>query len=317
MDKSGIINIAIVDVGINEKLYNTGCLDFNLEISPELAIRRRSAYNAFSPSHGTTCAAIIKRYSPEARLGSIKILNDSSKRAGKYQFITALEWCAENGIKLVNLSLGTVDFRDFEEIRDCVNKTAERGLLIVAACNNKNIYTVPSCLTNAIGVRCRRIYTDAQYRFIPYSFDGIDVEASGRHFLTDVSGNSRYTSPVNSFAAPLITAMVHNVLERAPDMTLEEIKKEIYQNALNYKGDDDYNPYLCMNTDWMRGHSGKQKKIWSPEHYKLHLPERMPAKQQDIDIPVIAVYDTESGDVFDRFNLLFYKEGYYSVKIVN
>ena len=249
MGENKLIRAAVIDDGINERLYNIGCLDFNIEINHEFKICKRKDYNNNLSSHGTTCAAIIKKYAPDVRLGSIKILNDVRKRAERYQLITAIDWCIQNGVKLVNLSLGTIDFRDFDEIRYCVNMAAENGLIIISACNNKNTYTVPSCLTNVIGVRCRKTYIDAQYKFIPYSFDGIDVEASGRHLLADIYGKCMYTRPFNSFAAPFVTAMVHKILSGNPDALLEEIKEELHRNATDLNNNI-YNPYICMNTDW-------------------------------------------------------------------
>ncbi len=35
------INIAIIDDGVNENLYNTGVLKYNIEITPNLMIRER------------------------------------------------------------------------------------------------------------------------------------------------------------------------------------------------------------------------------------------------------------------------------------
>ena len=325
------IRVAVVDDGINEKLFSLGCLDANLAISSELAVDTRRDYNAFLPSHGTTCAAIIKKYAPDVNLISIKILNDSSRRSEKHQLITAIEWCVDNGIKLVNLSLGTVDFRDFDEIKYCVNKAFENDLIIVAACNNKNIYTVPSCLTNVIGVRCRKIYTNAQYRFIPYPFNGIDAEASGRHMLTDIYGNSRYTSPANSFAAPLVTAMVYKILMRNSGIVLEEIKEELYKDALNFT-DNGYDPCKCMNADWLekgakldkctgcyyqsvRSTGQKKRKVWNPELYKIQLTAQLNKKQANVDIPVIAIYNEGNCDILSGLHMLFRNEGYYSIKI--
>lgn len=307
------INIVIIDDGVNEKLYGIGPLNYNIQILPDLTVIDRKDYDGLAPSHGTLCAGIIRKYDGNAAIGSIKILNDDTQKGVKQQLIRALHWCAEHDLRLVNLSLGTIDFRDFEEIKECVNEVADKGLIIVAACNNKNVYTVPACLTNAIGVVCKKIYTDAQYKFLPYSFDGIDIAASGRHFLSDAFGKGSYTDPSNSFAAPLITAMAYKIIKKIPGISLESIRKELYKEALNFI-DDNYNPYLCMSTDW-RVKGRENGKIWDAGIYKLRLQERVPAKPVNIDIPVIAIIDAESGCILNRLDFLFKKEGYYSVRI--
>lgn len=240
-------DIAVIDDGINEKAYG---LIYDIEITPELKVVQKKT-NINIISHGTTCAGIIKKYAPGSRLSSIKILN--SNRGEKNQLIKALYWCFENGIRLVNLSLGSIDFRDFNEIRDCVNKVVMNGLIIVAASNNKNIYTVPACLTNVIGVKCNSSLVEDQYLFHPYALDGIDVIASGKHCIKGLSGDFEYTVNSNSFSAPLITAKVHKILIDNSSLSLEEIKKDLSKGSRNHKGEY-YNPNICMFTDWVRNY---------------------------------------------------------------
>ena len=111
------INVAIIDDGINQNLYAIGKLNHNIQITHELHIHERVEYDPFLPSHGTTCAAVIKKYALDAILSSVKILNDDSNKGMKTQLIRALEWCVENDIRLVNLSLGTIDYKDFNEVQ--------------------------------------------------------------------------------------------------------------------------------------------------------------------------------------------------------
>ncbi|NLB78205.1 MAG: S8 family serine peptidase [Clostridiaceae bacterium] len=334
MSRNKPIRIAIVDDGVSEGLYSIGHLDFNIEIDQDLSVNTREDYNAYLPSHGTTCAAIIRKYAPDTWLGSVKILNDVSKRAMRDQFITAIEWCIENKVKLINLSLGTIVFSDFEDIRHFVNKAAANGLILVAACNNNNIYTLPACLTNAIGVKCRKLFIDEQYKFIPYPFDGIDIEASGRHMLTDTNGMKRYTRPANSFASPLVTAMVYKILAAKPQAVLEEIKEILYRNASNLQNDS-YNPYICMNTDWFERKGGpegcpeylcksvfesrkKAGKIWIEELYRKNIEKYINSKgyrRMQVDIPLIAVFDTGNCNILNRLSQFFSSRGYYSVKV--
>ncbi|WP_261781581.1 S8 family serine peptidase [Clostridium botulinum] len=107
------INVAIIDDGVNEKLYNTGVLKYNIEITPNLMIRERKKYDKYKSSHGTTCAAIIKKYLPYSVLSSIKILNDKCEGSVE-QLSLALKLCADKEINLINLSLGSTYFDDFE-----------------------------------------------------------------------------------------------------------------------------------------------------------------------------------------------------------
>ncbi len=328
------IQIAVIDDGISEKLYNIGNLDFDIEISSILKIEHRKNYNPYLPSHGTTCAAIIKNNSPNAILGSIKILNDKSKSAVKDQLIKSIEWCATNDVKIINLSIGTINFRDFDDIKDCINRVADEGVIIVAACDNDSFYTMPACLTNVIGVKCMKIYINDQYEFNPYAFDGIDISASGLHYLVDTFGNSRYTSTSNSFAAPLITAKVYDIVNMNPKISLEEIKKRLYKRAHNCR--NEYNPYICISTDWIsRNIDNKdnidnieipynnqnlmkiERKLWHPLLYKKLIKKSI-KRSFKLDVPIILICDNSKDhnrSILMELNKMFREDGYYSVSV--
>lgn len=228
------VNIAIIDDGVNEKLYQTGSLLYNLEIGDDLSMHQRADYDPFLPSHGTTCAAIIKKYSPDAVIGSIKILNQHSQKAGKAQLIHALNWCVDNGIRIVSMSLGTIDYRDFTEIERAVHHACDNGVIIVAACNNCNVFTCPASLDGAIGVKCETggVLLEGEYIYNSFSADGIEITACARHSLVKFDGKSKKTSACNSFAAPGITAIVHNIIKDDPGKNLNDIKKILREKAV-------------------------------------------------------------------------------------
>lgn len=302
------IRVAVIDDGINEKVYNTPLEGANIEIHSDLSIVERSNYDAFLPSHGTTCAAIINTYARNVNFSSIKILNEKTEKAIKEQLIKALHWCAENEIHIASLSLGTIDFRDFEEIMNCINAVTENGLIIIAACNNKNVFTYPACLPNVIGVRCQKLYLKDQYCINDNILSGIEFAASGRHYLTDTFGNSRFTSPSNSFAVPLITAKVCDILRYNANISINGIKKELYKCAINKNSDRRMYPF----------HEGMNNPD-SPEY--IRLLESSIGKSQSIDIPVIRIIfdgscrNEDSLYLLDNLNKLFRQDGYYSIGV--
>ncbi len=227
------INIAVIDDGVNEKLYQTGKLEYNLEITHDLTVCDRVSYDPFLPSHGTTCAAIIKKYSPEANISSIKILDSSSRTGMKAQLIRALKWCADNSIRIVNLSLGTVDYRDFNEVKEAVDYAFEKNVIIVAACNNRNIFTCPASFEKVIGVRCNftEILKEGEYTFNFDCMDGINIASCAKHNLKKYDGTEKATNECNSYAAPMVTAYVYNLLINNPNMGFHEIIERLQQGA--------------------------------------------------------------------------------------
>jgi len=281
------VQIAIIDDGVNEKLYNSGTLCTNIEITPDNTIQQRNCHDPFMPSHGTSCAAIIKRYAPAAVISSIKILSDSSKTSMRNQLVKALKWCSENNVQLINLSLGTIDFRDFAEIRKVADELHSKGIIMVAACNNRNVYTVPAALPTTIGVKCDIGENLQEGEFVWNSFapDGIEITACGRHFIKKYTGEGKATNPCNSFAAPMITGIVHNIMAENPGICFNSIKNELQKLAVK-KGVEVINPF----TD--------------------------DAKLKEIDVPVIAIYSQDmatAAETAKKLFLYFRQDGYYAV----
>ncbi len=292
-------NVAIIDDGINQKLYKTGELKHNIQITPELHIQERVDYDPFLPSHGTTCAAIIKKYAPDAALSSVKILNDDSHKGMKAQLIKALEWCVENNIRLVNLSLGTIEYKDFIEVEKAVKYASENGVIIVAACNNKNVFTCPASLANVIGVKCDKSETlnGIEYIYNSFSPDGIDIIACGIHNLVKYTGESKITSVCNSFTAPAVTALVYNILKNNPNMGLYELKEALKKNS--------------YNTIQIKGN---QNLIDEPQ-ISQYLNNY---KMNSIEIPIIEVYNNCSDKICDFYKKLtekFRVDGYNAICI--
>jgi len=201
--------IIIIDDGINEKRYELGPLRHNLEVDQTLSMRNRINYDPYLNSHGTTCAAIIRRYAPHAILSSIKILDDNTLKGKKEQLITALNWCLIHHCRFIHLSIGTTAFQDFHEILEIIARLYYNGCIIVAAYNNRNIYTIPASSPYVVGVRCNMRYVENQFGFGSIAGCNPFIYASGRHRLKDCSGVEVITNPSNSYAAPLVTAILY------------------------------------------------------------------------------------------------------------
>lgn len=243
------ISIAIIDDGINVDCFNIGQLQYDKVITSDLKISQRINYNTYSGSHGTTCSAIIKKNSPKAIISSIKILNDHTYKATKTQLIEAIKWCIYNNIKLINISLGSKEYCDFKDLRDIINIAYKNGLIIIAACNNKNIYTVPASLSNVIGVSCDKLnkLKEHEYVFYPNSLNGIEIVACGKHSLINYKNITNITHPCNSFAAPVITSLVYNIIQKNPKITFEKIKFILYSQSKKNSEFFDSNRFL----DWV------------------------------------------------------------------
>lgn len=114
--------IAIIDDGISEYFESIGKLHFNIQIiDKNNAINIKN--NTTKITHGTICAAIIKKYNPDAFIGSLKIIDEDQHNCNIEKLIYALEWCLKESIKIINISLGTIKYVDY--IRMLVGLTFE------------------------------------------------------------------------------------------------------------------------------------------------------------------------------------------------
>ena len=245
------LEICIIDSGVNEAGLQIGRLSTNVEITGTLRIRKRYRYDPHTVSHATVCAAIIRKYAPDAPLHSIKILNGRHKSTIG-QLKAALLWCLDNNIKIIHMSIGSVIYGDFAEIKRLTDTACRQGAVIVAACNNNGRLTYPAALDNVIGVKCDRSgrLQEGEYIYNGAGFDGVEITACGRHSLLTPGGKSFESVCANSYAAPLITALVYNIVKENPGTDLAGIRAALRRGAVEGPG----SPYigaLSRYTGWI------------------------------------------------------------------
>lgn len=140
-----------------------------------------------------------------------------------------MAWCVENGVSLINMSLGSTQSKDYQKLKDCIDYAEKHGVVIVAAIHNRNIRSFPASFSNVIGVSCDFTLENDEYCMAESDITGIDIFASAKH-------NIKYpTSFVNSFAAPLVTAEVANVLNEYGIIGIARIKEIMAKMAINIK----------------------------------------------------------------------------------
>ncbi|URZ04323.1 S8 family serine peptidase [Clostridium felsineum] len=233
------MKIAIIDDGVNsssdlyvEKMEQDLVVGDNLEIF----IRKDKSDRI---SHGTVCAAIIKKYIQNPCIISIKILDELTRKGNVNKLCRAIEWCIDNDVNIINLSNGSVYYKDFERLRNICNRAFDKGIYIVAAKNNNNKYTIPACLPNVIGIKCRKgifinTYFNKGYKKIQIeknTYVGIDFLVNSVHKLNTKSGSIYITERCNSYATAYFTAIIYNVLQYLKDeFRFNIVKQNIVRN---------------------------------------------------------------------------------------
>lgn len=217
-----IVKIAVIDNGIDDtqlhfELENKVYID-----SISKCVTDDKNMKDITFLHGTICAYIIKKNVVNSELYSVRILDENGK--GLINSISpALEWCYQNGIRLVNLSLGTTHFHDKNKVREIVNRYAYKGMIIVAATSNSGYTTYPASFSNVISVEVGEDFCFAEYA---QKEKGIDFSAPVKqeHFL----GETHIGTPrSNSYATPYVTAMIANILQEKPSASLTTIRETL------------------------------------------------------------------------------------------
>ena len=225
----GGVKVAVLDTGID--------LDH-----PDLADNIKGNYNAINPTksgdddngHGTHVAGIIAGVdnaigvlgvAPEAHLYAVKVLN----RTGSGYFsdiIEGLQWCVENGIQVVNMSLGSRS--NVQSFHDAITATYGAGITLVAAAGNSgpgdNTVEYPAKYPEVIAVSA----TDSSDSIAYFSSRGpeVDLAAPGVSINSTYKGGSYKVLSGTSMASPHVAgaaALVISAGVTGPDAVKERL----------------------------------------------------------------------------------------------
>lgn len=306
----------IIDDGINNVVFPLPYITHYEVINQHLRIIEPN----HKLTHGTICAAILKKYLSNDYpydIMSIKILDQSSSLGRPIDFLIAVKWCIEKKVNVINCSFGTIDYNSFHIMNDAIDLAYKNNIHIISAMNNHNVYCLPACSDKVIGVKSSNIYISGKYKFRWYPLDHIEILTSGSHSLKKSTGDI-YTSPnANSYAAPVITAQVVKLLDKDQFLNFNQIVNTLAYNATTVIGSQlqNFQPYI-----WSRDHNEIELKSWDFEKYSLSTRKYITRKHyhEIIDIPVINVQGDIKGQCIKLIELLFssFQKDYYT-KIIS
>ena len=192
-------------------------------------------------SHGSSCAKVIEANIEKSyELSSITIL-DSYGKGEVGSLLLALEWCKNNAVDIINLSLGSTYFKDRRLLQEIINECAYSGLIIVAALSNSGFATYPAGFTNVIAVRKSDVLKRREYK-VNYSAGlgfGI-VETYGSDTVL-VDGKMHQTRASNSIATPYVTSKIADIYFKG--ITPFYIRRFFSQEQIDIN---------CFYVDWIR-----------------------------------------------------------------
>jgi len=213
-----IPKVAVIDTGINPNWVPAEVSFDNYDIVNKGLVKAVSHDPEPSYPHATYCYITFReQVDVPYHLISINTFDENTNTNTFNKIIIALEWCAQNSIDLVLMSLGTKNYTLFPKVAKAIN--ALPNTIVVAACCNSNTITYPACLPNVIGVRhCDVAELSDGFAYITDAYDNIDV-------LTCVPNAS------NSIAVPTIAAHICRYIAEGAE-GIDAIRQKLKENAV-------------------------------------------------------------------------------------
>ena len=202
--------------------------------------------------HGTGVAGVIAAITDnnvdiagvaQVRVMALRSLG-SNGQGSSLNTSQAIHWAAQNGAKIINLSLGTNEtFGGPTDIQLAIDYAWSQGALVVAAAGNGGISTLdyPARLPNVVSVAAID-ETGRKASFSNYG-SGLDLAAPGTTIFTLGGGtNSQlHTLQGTSFAAPFVSAVAALLLSVDPNLTNVELWNILNSTAVQPGGGTGYN----------------------------------------------------------------------------
>jgi subtilisin family serine protease len=180
--------------------------------------------------HGTACAGLIRAMAPEVELVSVRVLGPDLKGSA-YTFANGLEWCIDNGVNVVNLSLSTANEDYAETFYELIDHATQRNVMVVSAMNNERKRSIPSEFAGVFSVACcdgsdRERFLRNPHAPAEWGAVGVDMEVPW-------GGGSTIVATGNSFAAAVMTGHVARVVGAHPGITPWQAKTVLAALAAN------------------------------------------------------------------------------------
>ncbi len=144
---SGTIRVGIVDSGVHKEHPHVGGIAGGVTVEAD----------AYLPEfvdclgHGTAIAALIHALAPEAELYAVRVF-DRMLATSIRRVMRAIDWCLDNEMHIVNLSLGTTNPAHRTAFAAALERVEAAGAALVSAYEMDGQSMLPGSMAGAMGV---------------------------------------------------------------------------------------------------------------------------------------------------------------------
>jgi type VII secretion-associated serine protease mycosin len=244
------VTVAVIDTGVD--LTHP---DLAPHLVPGVDFIKAADKGRDGNGHGTHVAGVIGAVANNgqgvagmnwgARVMPVRVMSADGSGAD-VDIADGIRWAADNGAKVLNLSLGGYD--NSETIRTAVDYAIGKGCLVVAAMGNdassEPAYPAASPGVLAVGAtnqQDERASFSNSGSWMSVSAPGVGIFSTLPTYATKIPHKKPY-GPLSgtSMAAPLVAGLASLVWSRHPEWTAEQVRQRIEQSAddLGDKGKD-------------------------------------------------------------------------------
>ncbi len=141
------VRVAAIDSGVNPAHPHVVPIAGGIQITPEGV---EEDYTDFL-GHGTAVTGAIREKAPAAEIYAVKVFHRELATTGQ-ALLRALEWCIDNHMDFVNLSLGTLNANYQSAFKQLIARAQQANATIVAAYEMNGQPAFPGSLEGVAGV---------------------------------------------------------------------------------------------------------------------------------------------------------------------
>ncbi|OBZ19137.1 serine protease [Bacillus sp. FJAT-27264] len=156
---------------------------------------------------------------------------DNSGAGTTYSVAEGIIWAADNGAKVINLSLG--NYADSQFLHDAIKYAYDRDVVLVSASGNDNTERpgYPAAYPEVLAVAA----TNSSHQRASFSNYGdyVDVAAPGESIASTYPDSQYAALSGTSMASPHVAALAALVRSMNPDLSNQEVMDLLMKNAID------------------------------------------------------------------------------------
>ena len=227
------VKVGIIDSGVNPAHPHVGGVAGGVRITSSEADSPNDYLDYIG--HGTAVAGAIREKAADAQLYAVKVF-DRALTTNIDAIINAIDWCVENEMDVINLSLGTTNETHRAVIESAVARAAEKRTVLVAAYEMLGKPSLPGCLPSVIGVEL-----DWEISRDCYDVKSLDDKPVfiASAYPRDIPGvpPERNLKGI-SFAVANVTGFVARAREVVPNAAVDQLKILLERSLANVRIQD-------------------------------------------------------------------------------